>query len=150
MPKKPVSKKSAEEALLADLQRVQADFVNFKRRSEEERMRAVSIGKEDVLHQMLPVIDNLERALGHTPKELANNDWAKGVANVAKQLKQTLQGLGLAKIPTVGQHFDPSLHEAVAVEGEGSQELVAEELRPGYILNDYVLRPSMVRVKREK
>lgn len=136
--------------LTKDLQRVQADFVNYKRRQEEERTSLVDYAKQEVIAQLLPIFDNIDRALGHTPKELEGNDWAKGVAQVAKQSEDVLRELGVEKIAAKGQAFNPELHEAVGLEdGEGEQEIVVEELRPGYKIGEQVIRPSMVKVGRQ-
>jgi molecular chaperone GrpE len=136
--------------LTADLQRVQADFVNFRRRSEEERGEFLNLAKQDVVLQLLPVLDNIDRALGHVPAELADNDWAKGVEAVAKQAQDALRNLDIEKINALGQPFDHNLHEAIAVvDGDGSQEVVVEELQPGYKLGDKVIRHSMVKVGRK-
>lgn len=136
--------------LTADLQRVQADFVNFKRRSEEEKAGIMSMAKENVILHILPLIDNIERALAHQPEELKNNEWAKGVEQVAKQVETTLKELDVVKIETVGQPFDPELHEAVGYEDGEGEEIVAEELQPGYMLGDRVIRHAIVKVKKEK
>jgi molecular chaperone GrpE len=135
--------------LTADLQRIQADFVNYKRRSEEDVSRARMSGKSSMVMALLPVIDNLERALSHQPKELAKNEWAKGVKKTSEQLMKELSNLGVYKIDTKDQEFNPDFMDAVSVEGEGDKEIVAEELQAGYIMNEEVIRPAMVKVERK-
>src|SRR3990167_5948507 len=109
--------------LTEDLKRVQADFVNYKRRQEEERSGLMDYAKQSVVAQILLVFDNIDRALAHVPKELENNDWAKGVKQVAKQSEEVLRELGVEKIVAAGKLFNPQLHEAVGFEeGEGEQE----------------------------
>ena len=104
-----------------------------------------------IVQQLLPAIDNLERALKHAPKDLADHDYVKGVQGVAKQFDKALSELGIEKIETVGEEFDPRYHEAISLEdGGGKVEVVCEELQPGYKLGDEVIRHAMVRVKREK
>ncbi len=142
MPKKDLEKKLEE--LTADLQRVQADFVNFRRRSEQQSAEFMNLAKQDVLLQILPLIDNIDRALAHLPEDLKDNPWADGVAQVAKQTQDTLKALGVERIDSVGQPFDHNLHEAIAHEGEG--ETVTQELQPGYKLGDKVIRHAMVKV----
>lgn len=106
--------------------------------------------KASVIRELLPVIDNFERSLKHVPEDLKDNDYIKGIQGVVKQFEQTLEKLGLKRIKTVGEHFDPNLHEAVsAEEGEGDQEIVSEELQSGWVLGDEVLRHAMVRVKQQ-
>lgn len=129
------------------LQRERADAVNVRRRADEEKAKLGTFYKSLVIRELLPVIDNFERALKNTPKELVNNDYIKGVAGVVKQFEAVLTKLGVERIKTVGEAFNPGLHEAVSMEeGEGTTEVVTEELQAGYILQDEVLRHAMVRV----
>ncbi len=135
--------------LTGDLQRLQAEFSNFKRRESDARAEIMNLAKEEVVLQLLPLLDNVDRALGHRPQELADNAWAAGVEQVGKQAQSALQKLGVAKIEAVGQAFDHNLHEAVGYEeGEGDQEVVTDELQPGYKIGDRVIRHAMVRVKK--
>ena len=130
------------------LQRERADAMNLRRRHEEEIAGLQTYTKASVVRDLLPVIDNFERALKHVPKELEGNDYIKGVQGIVKQFEKTLQQMGVERIQTVGQSFDPVYHEAVSMEGgDGSHEVVSEELQAGYILGDYVIRHAMVRVK---
>lgn len=147
-PKKP--KKSDEfEQLENDLVRLQADFANYKRRSEEERLAVARIAKQQAVIKLLPVLDNLQRATEHQPKELNGNEWAEGITKVAEQLVAQLHDMGVKKIPTVDEEFDPHLHEAVAADGDGDKEIISEELQAGYVLADEVIRPAMVKVKKK-
>lgn len=137
-----------EELTLA-LQRERADATNIRRRHDEEIARLRTRIKASVVEELLPVIDNFERALKHVPSDLEGNDYIKGVQGVVKQFEKTLSDMGVQKIQTVGKPFDPNLHEAVSMEdGEGDQEIVSEELQSGYKINDDVIRHAMVRVKR--
>jgi len=104
--------------------------------------------KANVVHDLLPVIDNFERALKHVPKDLKDNDYIKGVQVVVKQFEKTLADMGVERIKTVGEHFDPHLHEAVSMEeGDGQHEIITEELQAGYRIGDNVIRHAMVKVK---
>lgn len=133
------------------LQRERADAMNVRRRADEERAKLATFYKSLVVRELLPVIDNFERALKHTPKELADNDYVRGIQGVVKQFEQVLSKIGVERIKTVGEHFDPELHEAVSMEeGDGKHEVVTEELQAGYRLQDEVLRHAMVRVKAGK
>lgn len=135
--------------LIADLKRVQADFINFRRRAEEQAANIKQQGRRGVILKLLPTIDNLRLALNHQPKELINDKWAQGITGVAKQLDRALHELGVQKIESVGKVFDPNLHEAVHVEGgDGKHEIVTEELQSGYKLDDEVIRHAMVKVGR--
>lgn len=144
---RPKNDKKALE-LMADLQRLQADFINFKTRSEKERLDALNLGREIAVTELLPVFDNLERAFAHTPEELKENNWVKGINVLEKQLLDVLSNLGLKKIATVGEPFDPTLMEAVSVEDGSGEEIVVEEAQAGYMLGDKVLRPALVKVKK--
>ncbi|HVI68867.1 MAG TPA: nucleotide exchange factor GrpE [Magnetospirillaceae bacterium] len=137
--------------LTADLQRLQADFENYRKRIDVEKRQVQQAASVATIAKLLPVIDTIERAVGHAPAELADNAWAQGVVSVGKNLDKALGELGLTRIAAMpGTHFDPNLHEAVTMdEAKGSQEVVAEELRAGYMLDGYVIRPSMVKVTRQ-
>jgi molecular chaperone GrpE len=129
------------------LQRERADAVNVRRRSDEERANLGTFYKALVVRELLPVIDNLDRALKHAPKELKDNDYVKGVQSIAKQFEKFLANLGVERIKTVGEPFDPRVHEAVMMEeGDGDKEVVSEELQSGYTLGDEVIRHAMVKV----
>lgn len=133
------------------LKRERADAINIRRRHEEEMTRLRSQLKAGVVSDLLPIIDNFERALKHVPRELEDNDYVKGVQGVVKQFEKTLADIGVERIKTVGEHFDPHLHEAVSMEeGEGDKEIVSEELQSGYRLGDDILRHAIVRVKTGK
>jgi molecular chaperone GrpE len=132
------------------LQRERADSVNLRRRTDEERAKLGDFYKSMVVRQLLPAVDNLERALMHTPKDLKGHDYVKGVQGVARQFEQCFKQLGVERIKTVGQEFDPRLHEAVSVEDAGGQvEVVCEELQPGYKLGDEIIRHATVKVRME-
>jgi molecular chaperone GrpE len=130
------------------LQRERADVINVRRRHDEQIAGLKDMIKANTVRDLLPVIDNFERALKHVPAELEGNDYIKGVQGVVKQFEKTLTDMGVLRIQTVGQPFDPKFHEAVSVdEGEGTNEVVSEELQSGYTLGDEVIRHAMVRVK---
>jgi molecular chaperone GrpE len=132
------------------LQRERADATNIRRRHDEEIAGLRGRIKANVISELLPVIDNFERALKHVPEDLAGNDYIKGVQGVVKQFEKTVTDMGVERIKTTGEIFDPHLHEAVSMEeGDGQQEIVSEELQAGYRLGDDVLRHAMVRVKMQ-
>jgi molecular chaperone GrpE len=133
------------------LQRERADAMNMRRRHDDEISSLRSHLKANVVRDLLPVIDNFERALKHVPADLQDNDYVKGVQSIVKQFEKTLEQMGVERIKTVGEQFDPMLHEAVSMEeGDGAREVVSEELQPGYALGDDVIRHAMVRVRMEK
>lgn len=153
MSKKPtIAELEAKIAELTEaLQRERADAENLRRRTQEEKSRLGEFYKAMVIQELLPALDNLERAIKHTPKDLKGHDYVKGVQSVVKQFEQSFEQLGVKRIKTVGEIFDPRLHEAVHMEdGDGSVEVVCEELQPGYLLGNEVIRHAMVKVKMEK
>lgn len=153
MPKKKNEEIEALQQQIAELtealQRERADVINVRRRHDEQMAQLKTHVKVQVVEELLPIIDNFERSLKHIPKDLEGNDFVKGVTGVVKQFEKTFTDLGVQKIKTVGEVFNPELHEAVGMEdGDGSQEVVTEELQAGYQIGDYVIRHAMVKVKR--
>ncbi len=153
MSKKPTIIELQEQiaALTEALQRERADSENIRRRHQEQIGSIREHVKSNVVRDLLPVIDNFERALKHVPKELEANDYVKGIQGVVKQFEDTLTQMGVVRIKTVGEIFDPRLHEAVSMEdGDGTIEVVCEELQSGYQIGDQVIRHAMVKVKIDK
>lgn len=137
-----------KEEVAQQYMRLQADFDNFRKRARQEREDTAKFALCDGLIGLLPVLDNLERALqGGAACEDAK-DFVVGVEMVYRQLQDTLKNLGLEVIPAVGVAFDPQWHEAIAtVACEPAQSgMVVEELQKGYRFKDKLLRPSMVKV----
>ncbi len=129
------------------LQRERADAVNLRRRHEADVAGMKTRTKANVIRELLPVIDNFERALKHVPEELESNDYIKGVRGVVKQFEKTLAEIGVERIKTTGESFDPRYHEAVSMEeGEGTQEVVTDELQSGYRIGQDIIRHAMVKV----
>lgn len=146
--KEQLAKEVAE--LTEALQRERADAMNIRRRHEEQIAGLKNMIKAQVISELLPVIDNFERALKHVPKELEGNDYVKGVNSIVKQFESTLTSIGVERIKTVNEVFDPNLHEAVGVDedsGEGDNEIVSQELQAGYKIGDSVIRHAMVKVR---
>jgi len=135
-------------SLTEALQRERADAENLRRRHDEQIAGLRTSVKAGVVKDLLPVIDNFERALKHVPEALKDDDYVKGVQGVVKQFEKTLGDIGVERIPGVGATFDPHMHEAVSAEDGGDgQEVVSEELQAGYKIGDHVIRHAMVRVK---
>lgn len=144
------SPKQQIEELTHDLQRLQAEFINYKRRSEEDKLKAVFLGKEHAFKSLLPVLDNLDRALGHQPEDIKEHAWVKGVESIMKQLESELKGIGLEKYGNVGDVFDPEIHDAVSmVDGEGDTEVIAGVAQTGYMLDGQVIRHAVVQVGKQ-
>jgi molecular chaperone GrpE len=137
-------KKRAEE-FLASWQRAQADFINYKRRAEQERVEFNSYANANLVLSILPVLDDLERAIKAIPEEFNGHDWVEGIKLVERKFKTTLEGHGVKPILALGMAFDPKLHEAIRHE-KGKEGMVIAEYQKGYMLNDKLLRPSRVAV----
>lgn len=145
-------KQSKEQAddYYARLQRLQAEFDNFRKRSQKEREDTLKYASEQLIVAMLPVLDNFERAVASSQSNQDFKSFSQGVEMILKQMKTGFEKEGLVPIEAVGQTFDPKLHDAVLqVDSEEYPDnTVVEELQTGYYLKDKVLRPSMVKVSR--
>lgn len=138
--------------LTADLQRTRADFENYRKRSESDKLMARESGQATAVLKLLPVIDNIERAIAYTPPELKDNVWVQGVAGLVKNLDKSLDSLNLKRIEsTPGTPFNPDFHEAIQFEEDaiGDHEVVLEEMQAGYTLNGHVIRHAMVKVTKQ-
>jgi molecular chaperone GrpE len=123
--------------------RAEADFQNYKRRTEQEREELRRYGNVSIIINLLPVLDDFERAFGSLDSHLAGLSWFDGILLIYRKLRQLLENAGVTPIETEGQSFDPRFHEAVAhVDGEEGK--VISEVQRGYKLHDRVLRPAMV------
>ena len=139
------------EELINDLQRLRADFENYRKRVTLDLQSARDFSRQQTVGKLLPTIDNITRATTHLPEELKDNDWATGVMKLPQLLEKDLATIGVTKIlAEPGTIFDPEIHEAVQMdeESEGDTEVIAEELQTGYMVDGAVLRPAMVRVMR--
>lgn len=138
--------------LTADLQRVRADFENYRKRVDGEKQAAREDGEARAAMKLLPVIDTIERAVVHIPVDIADHQWVKGVAGLVKQLEKALGELNLQKIDAAtGTEFNPELHQAIQFDEDsaGDKEVVAEELQTGYTLSGRPIRHAMVKVTRQ-
>ncbi len=133
------------------LKRLKAEFDNFKKRNLKEQGRRTTLFSEDLIKQFLPIVDDLERALGMVKGEKDITNFVQGVEIIFNQLKNTLEKQGLEQIKAKGEPFDPYLHEAIMkVElDEYPDNIIVEEMRKGYKLKDRVLRPTMVKVNKK-
>jgi molecular chaperone GrpE len=135
-------KKKADE-YLASWQRAQADFINYKRRNEQERLEFNKFANASLLLGLLPVLDDMERALAAIPLEFAGHDWVEGVRLVERKFKSSLEAQGIKPILALGMAFDPNFHEAVR-QDKGPEGMVMQEFQRGYTLNGKLLRPARV------
>ena len=137
---------------LSALQRERAEFMNFKRRTTEEREAMLGLAAESLIRKVLVLADDFDRAIDARPEEFAGNAWAEGITAIDRKLRALLESEGVSSIDAApGMQFDPHQHEAVAnVPGTGRPggEIV-EELRRGYRLRDRVIRPALVAVAED-
>jgi len=134
---------------LAALQRERAEFVNYKRRTAEERQAMLGLAAEGLISKVLALADDFDRALEARPATIADDPWVEGIAAIDRKLRQLLESEGVSPISAEpGTPFDPREHDAVAsVPGSGQSDgAIVAELRRGYRLRDRVLRPALVAV----
>jgi molecular chaperone GrpE len=131
------------EEYLANWQRAQADFINYKRRTEQERQDFNRFANANLILSLLPVLDDLDRALEATPTKSSKHSWIEGVRLVDHKFRATLEAQGLTPIKALGEPFDPNYHEALR-QDKGEEGIVVAEFQKGYMLHDRLLRPAKV------
>ncbi|NLL90498.1 MAG: nucleotide exchange factor GrpE [Dehalococcoidales bacterium] len=141
--------KSEAETYLDNWKRAQADFINYKRRSELEKEDTIKFGNTVLIRELLPVLDDLQRALGSIPQEISDIPWVEGIRLIERKFNKSLESQGVKEIKTEGEAFDPNVHEAV-LHVDGADGMVVKELQKGYKLYDRVIRPAMVTVGNGK
>ena len=135
--------------LVDQLQRSVAEFQNYRRRQEADRLRLREIATQDVMRSVLPIVDDLQRAIAATPEAERESGLAAGVIAIERKFMGVLERNGVAPVGVVGEPFDPAFHEAVASDESGSQSHIVEVYQTGYRQGDLVLRPAMVKVGQE-
>lgn len=147
-PKLPKKDPMAE--LTADLQRVQADFENYKKRVASERAELMNSAKLAVLTDLLPALDNFDRAATHLPDHLQNDPWVQGMSYVGTQLEQILDDMGVKKFtPQLGEEFNHETMDALErIASDHPPETIAEVLTPGYQIQGQTVRPASVKVSQ--
>jgi len=137
--------------LTAGWQRTQADFVNFKKQSADEKVKYCRSANANLVYDLLPVLDNFQLAAKHFPANLENDNWAQGIKQIEKQFEDILKEEGLERIETVGQTFNPEFHEAMEhVESDKPEDEIVEEVLSGYKFDSEVIRPAKVNVSNGK
>jgi molecular chaperone GrpE len=150
-PEEALAAKTEEVKRLQDrLLRLQAEYENFKKRTARERVEFLKFSNESLLLEVLPVLDNLDRALASARAEASFASLVSGVEMIVRLFRSTLEKYGVKPMEAVGQPFDPSLHQAVAQlkSSDGLENHVVDEIQKGYFLEGRVLRAAMVRVSR--
>lgn len=130
--------------------RLLAEFENFRKRTEKEKIAMFDLGATTILGKMLPIVDNFERAINSITEEIKDNPFVVGIDNIYKQLNKTLEDIGVKPIKALGEKFDANLHNAVMMDEESDAEegTITEELQKGFMYKEEVLRHSMVKVKK--
>ena len=140
-----IEAKAKAQEYLESWQRAQADYANFKKRLEQDKIDAVKYANAGMILKILPVLDDFERAVEHVPPELEKAPWVGGINGIARKLENALELVGVTAIKAQGEYFDPNLHEATG-SMPGPEGVVVRELSRGYKLGDRVLRPARVMV----
>jgi len=134
------------------LLRLQAEFENFRKRMEREKTEFLRYANEQLIFALLPVMDNFSRAISSAKENQNVEAVLEGVSMIEKGLADVLTKFGVKQIKSVGEKFDPHRHEAIGVveSKEHPEDTVVEELQKGYLLNDRLIRPAVVKVAKEK
>ncbi len=133
-------------ACLDQLRRERADFLNYKHRVDRDRAKDRERERLELLRQLVPAMDDLDRAMDHTPPELVGHPWAQGISLARERFLEALRQVGVERVGNAGERFDPSVHEAVMYQEQpgATDQHVNSVLRPGYRLGQQVLRPAQV------
>jgi molecular chaperone GrpE len=127
--------------------RALADYENFKRRSEEDKKELVQYACENLILEILPILDNFQSAYKSLPKDLEDNNWAIGIKYIKDQFENVLKGNGVEELKTVGEKFNPEVHEAIEkVKSEEEKDMIIEEVVKGYKMGDKVIRAAKVKI----
>jgi molecular chaperone GrpE len=137
--------KQKAEDYLDSWKRAQADFINYKRRTEQERLEVGKYTNTQLILSILPILDDFERAFESITPRLSKTDWVDGMRLIERKLRAILEAQGLSRIKAVGETFDPNVHEAM-LHCKGEDGKVVQEIQKGYKLYDKVIRPSKVAV----
>ncbi len=141
--------KAKAERYLANWRRAEADFDNYKKHFEQERAEASRFANAALILNLLPVLDDLDRAFNSLPDKLAQLTWTDGIRLIHRKLQTTLETQGVTEIKALGETFDPSIHEAVG-QTVGEEGKVIKEVQRGYKLHGRVIRPAFVVVGNGK
>lgn len=138
--------KAEAAANLDGWQRTLAEFANARKRMDKQRIEARSHATAEVVSKILPVLDDFDRALANVPETISSDSWFEGLRLVHKKLNGILEGANIERIPTIGEPFDPKIHEAILQEPSEQYEsgLIIRELQSGYKLGDRIIRPALV------
>jgi len=144
-----MEEKEKAEKYLANWQRAQADFANYKMRVKQEKTEIAKFANSTLILSLLSIMDDFERAFNSLPYQFAESNWFEGIKLIYNKLQNILKEQGLTEIKAVGEIFDAHLHEAVMSQ-EGEEGIVIEEIQKGYKLKNRIIRPSKVVVGKSK
>lgn len=130
---------------LDQLQRSRAEFINYRKRTDAEKLRLGEMFTASTIGRFLPVIDDWDRAMGAVPENEHDDNWFSGIQMIQTKFRQLLESAGVVEVDGVGTPFDPAIHEAVSTDPGSSGDVVVEVYQKGYKLGDTLLRPAMVR-----
>lgn len=138
-------RKKSEE-YLNGWKRAKADYINFKKETEKKNLELVQFATAGLILELLPIIDDIKQAVNHISQENKDKDWVIGFLNIKKKFDNLLKSIEITEIKTVGEKFDPMLHEAVAKEKSEGREagIIIKEVSGGYKMQDKVIRPAKV------
>ncbi len=142
--------KKKSDDYLNSWKRTAADFENYKKRQDKEARELVQFAQEITVVKMLPTLESLEQALKNAPQDERFKTWSEGVLKIVQQLEKVLLEMGIEKVKTVGEQFDPALHEAVEMveDPQASSGHIIEEVQTGFKLNGKLIRPAKVKVAK--
>ncbi|MBU0707600.1 nucleotide exchange factor GrpE [Patescibacteria group bacterium] len=152
-PEKPISeldelKKKAEE-YLDGWKRAKADYANLEKDVQKRQMEFVQFANEEIIRELLPLVDNFKQAFKHIPEDLKGQDWVEGIRHISSNLDKLLAFRGIKEIETVGEKFNPELHEAIEqIASDKPSGTIIEELKLGFVLNGKVIQPARVKVAK--
>ena len=131
--------------------RVYAEFENYKKRMEREKSDFLKYANEELIKELLPVIDNLDRAVGQARQNAEAQSLVEGVEMILRQIKEVMEKHGVKELQSLGEPFDPNVHEAMMHEiaDEHDENTVIDELQKGYIFKDRLIRPALVKVSKK-
>lgn len=141
--------KAKAEKYLSNWQRAEADFNNYKKRAEQEKGETAQFANMVLILNLLPILDDFERAFSTLADKLAQLTWVDGIRLIYRKFRATLEAQGVSEIKTVGERFDPAIHEAVG-QGQGEEGQIIDEVQKGYRLRDRLIRPALVIVGNGK
>lgn len=131
--------------LVNHLQKLQAEFDNYRKREDDTRTRLLDMAKENALIEILPILDNIDRASNSIPDDIKDNSWVKGIEFISTQISQTMNKIGIERFISLGEMFDPHKHEAIEeIDSDQVAGTIVKEVNAGYRIGSRIVRPASV------